>query len=198
MMNTTSALRALAVPLVAGLALLGAGCGDDTEGTANDTDSTTTTSTAASTTNTVPAGVTVSGAWARTSPKNAANGAVYMTLESGAADALVKASVDPSVAAMVEIHETKMADSSMGDSSMGDSSMGGSSMPAGSGEMTMSPVDRIEIPAGGQVELKPGGYHIMLMKLAAPLETGSTIKVTLTFDKAAPQTLDVEVRDDAP
>lgn len=188
-MISTSLLRTLAVPAVATLALVGAGCGDDTESTAGET----TTTTTAGATTTVPAGVTVSGSWARTSPKNAANGAVYLTLESSAADALVDASVDPSVAAMVEIHETKMADSSMGDSSMGDSSM-----PAGSGEMTMAPVDRIEIPAGGQVALEPGGYHIMLMKLAAPLETGSTIKVTLTFDKAAPQTIDVEVRDEAP
>lgn len=193
-MISTSLLRTLAVPAVAALALVGAGCGDDTESTAGET----TTTTTAGATTTVPAGVTVSGSWARTSPKNAANGAVYLTLESSAADALVDASVDPSVAAMVEIHETKMADSSMGDSSMGDSSMGDSSMPAGSGEMTMAPVDRIEIPAGGQVALEPGGYHIMLMKLAAPLETGSTIKVTLTFDKAAPQTIDVEVRDEAP
>lgn len=189
MMISTSVLRSLAVPAVAALALVGAGCGDDPESATNGAETTTT----AAAPTTVAAGVTVSGAWARTSPKNAANGAVYLTLESSDADALVKASADPSVAAMVEIHETKMADSSMGDSLMG-----GSSMPAGSGEMVMAPVDRIEIPAGGQVELEPGGYHIMLMKLAAPLETGSTIKVTLTFDKAAPQTIDVEVRDDAP
>lgn len=168
--------RTLAVPAVAALALSGAGCGSDGDATSKGADSgdvaATTTTTAAI------AEVTVTGAWARTSPKSAANGAVYLTLESSAADALVKASVDPSVAAMVEIHETKMVDSS--------------------GEMTMSPVDRIEIPAGGPVELKPGGYHIMLMKLAAPLQSGSTIEVTLTFDKAAPQTLQVEVRDDAP
>ena len=62
----------------------------------------------------------------------------------------------------------------------------------------MSPVDRIEIPAGGQTKLEPGGFHIMLMNLAAPLENGSTIKVTLTFETAAPQTVDVDVRDDAP
>jgi len=180
-MTINSLLRTLALPAVAVIALVGVGCGDD----AKQSDQPAST---ASSTTAAPSGVTVSGAWARTSPKSAANGAVYLTLASDTGDALVKASVDPSVAAMVEIHETKMAGTSMGSTSMG----------GGTGEMTMSPVDRIEIPAGGQTKLEPGGFHIMLMNLAAPLENGSTIKVTLTFETAAPQTVDVDVRDDAP
>ena len=40
--------------------------------------------------------------------------------------------------------------------------------------------------------------HKEFPRQAAPLENGSTIKVTLTFETAAPQTVDVDVRDDAP
>lgn len=42
----------------------------------------------------------------------------------------------------------------------------------------------IEIPAGKTVELKPGGYHIMLMGLKQPLSRGSSVPLTLTFQKA--------------
>lgn len=43
--------------------------------------------------------------------------------------------------------------------------------------------DGLPIPAGQTVELKPGGYHIMFMDLKAPLVEGTTINVTLVFEK---------------
>jgi hypothetical protein len=48
------------------------------------------------------------------------------------------------------------------------------------------------------VALEPGGYHIMLLELAAPLEVGSTIDVTLTFEHAGQKVVSAEVRDTAP
>jgi hypothetical protein len=49
--------------------------------------------------------------------------------------------------------------------------------------MKMRPVEGgIEIPAGGSVELKPGGYHIMLMELKRELLVGEAISLTLTFE----------------
>lgn len=42
----------------------------------------------------------------------------------------------------------------------------------------------IEIPAGKSITLKPGGYHLMLMGLKAPLKQGTRVPVTLTFQKA--------------
>jgi copper(I)-binding protein len=41
------------------------------------------------------------------------------------------------------------------------------------------------VPAGGVVELKPGGYHIMLIDLVMPLEAGEAIELTLTFQSGA-------------
>lgn len=142
----------------------------------------------------------VSGAWARTSPAVATAGALYLTITNGgeADDALVGVTVDPSVAAKAELHETVAA--SMEDTSSSTAMGGGTSNgTGGSGEMMeMRPVDRIPVPAGGSVALEPGGYHIMLLDLAEPLQVGATIEVTLTFDAASEMVVTADVRDTAP
>ena len=51
-----------------------------------------------------------------------------------------------------------------------------------------------EIPAGSTLELKPGGKHIMLIGLTAPLEAGKKIQMTLNFEKAGAQTIEVPVQ----
>lgn len=51
----------------------------------------------------------------------------------------------------------------------------------------------LEIPAGGEVTLKPGGYHVMFMKLGEQLEEGQQRKVTLTFEKAGTIEVDFNV-----
>ena len=166
---------------VVGTALFATGCGDDSSSTADE--STTTTAAEA-------AAIKVEGQWARTSPANAEHGAAYMMITATDDDMLTSASVDASVAAKVEIHEMVPADGATG--------MTGATGMSGMGAMTMRPVDGIELPAGESVELKPGGYHFMLLDLAEPLKAGDTIEVTLTFEKADPMTIKVPVRDDAP
>jgi copper(I)-binding protein len=119
--------------------------------------------------------IEIDDAWARTSAGMQNAGAVYMTVSGGdETDRLVGASVDTSVAAMIEVHETTMGDD---------------------GTMTMQEVPGVDIPAGGSVSLEPGGYHIMLMQLAEPLETGDEFTVTLTFENAGEVEVPVEVRD---
>ncbi len=61
------------------------------------------------------------------------------------------------------------------------------------GVMSMRPVDAVEIPPGATVDLKPGGTHIMLMKLTKELEAGTTIPLTLHFERAGTVTTDVPV-----
>jgi copper(I)-binding protein len=158
-------------------------------------------------------GVEISGAWARTSPMEVTLGAAYMAITSGVDDELTDVSVDPSIAATAEIHEMVMAemsdttmtmssDSTMtmsSDSTMTMSDMSSdTTMPMGSGEMVMQEVESIAIPAGETVELKPGGYHIMLIDLAAPLETGQEFDIVLTFANAGEVTVAVVVGDTAP
>jgi periplasmic copper chaperone A len=144
--------------------------------------------------------IEVAGAWARTSPAVATAGAAYLEITNGTetGDALVAASVDAAVAATVELHETTTAgedDASMdGDMDGGttDTSMGDAPM------MQMQPVEEISVPAGETVTLEPGGLHIMMLDLAAPLEVGTTIEITLTFEQAGDVVVTAEVRDMAP
>lgn len=142
----------------------------------------------------------VTGAWARTPPAVATAGAAYLEITNGTEtdDALVAASVDDAVAASVELHETTTAgeddastdgdmDGGMTETSMGDAPM-----------MHMQPVEEISVPAGETVSLEPGGLHIMMLDLAAPLEVGTTIEITLTFERAGDVMVTAEVRDMAP
>ena len=127
--------------------------------------------------------IVVTDAWARPSPAMASAGAAYMTIRNNgtATDALVGASSP--AATTVEVHETVV----MGSPAPGASGDGGM--------MGMQPVKRLEIPAGGSVELKPGSYHIMLIGLKQDLKAGETIEITLTFEKAGEFSLSVPVKE---
>ena len=50
--------------------------------------------------------------------------------------------------------------------------------------MRMRAVPKLDLPAGQPVELKPGGYHLMLMDLKQPLAPGSTVPLTLVLRDA--------------
>ena len=91
----------------------------------------------------------------------------FMKIENkGAADQLVSASSP--VAGEVQLHEMAM-----------DGNV-----------MKMRQVKDIAVPAGGAVELKPGGLHLMFMNIKAPLTAGETVPVKLKFAKAG----EVEVK----
>jgi copper(I)-binding protein len=112
--------------------------------------------------------VMVMKAYARASATaNAETGAAYVSLmEHGGPDRLV--GVSTPAARMAGLHQTVVTD----------------------GVAKMEHVDGIDIPADGTLEMKPGGYHIMLMGLTGPLKEGDEIELTLTFEKAG----DVKVR----
>jgi copper(I)-binding protein len=127
--------------------------------------------------------IKVAEAWARASSAMASAGAAYMRIENtgSAADALIGAASP--AAGTVEVHETVAMGVPAPDAS-GDAGM-----------MGMQPVARLEIPAGGTVELKPGSYHIMLIDLSRELKAGATIEINLTFEKAGTVTVIAEVRE---
>jgi len=111
----------------------------------------------------------ISTPWARGTPKGAATGAAYMTVtnKGTASDRLNCVSDDAS--AQCQIHSMTMEN----------------------GVMKMRPVEGgLEIKPGETVTLAPGGFHMMLLDLKAPLEQGKTLKATLKFDHAG--TVDVE------
>jgi len=156
--------------------------------------------------------VTVSDAWARSSPSGVTMGAAYFDITSVDDDSLVAVSVSSDVAARAEIHEVvkamdmgddemhdhdmgddEMHDHDMGDDEMHDHDMGDDGMHDGA--MSMQEMDALELPAGTLVQLVPGGYHIMLIDLAKPLVVGETFDLTLDFDQASDLTVTVEVSD---
>jgi copper(I)-binding protein len=100
--------------------------------------------------------------WARATPPGAAVGGAYLVIRNkgGAGDRLV--GVSSPASARVEIHEMAM-----------DKDV-----------MRMREVKGIDVPARKSVELKPGGYHLMLIELKAPLKAGDKVPVTLRFEKA--------------
>lgn len=138
--------------------------------------------------------VTVTDAWARNSPMVANAGAAYMVIENTGAEADALVGAASPVAATVEVHETVM----MQPSPAASGGMGmASAMPgatAGGGMLGMQKTDRVEIPAGGSLELKPGSYHIMLIDLRQDLVAGQTIEITLTLEKAGEVKVSAEVR----
>ena len=104
--------------------------------------------------------VDVKDAWARgTVPGQKASGA-FMKLTAKEGMRLVGASSP--VAGVTEVHEMKMD---------GDI-------------MRMRAVAALDLPAGKTVELKPGGYHVMLMELKTALRKDSSIPLTLVFKDA--------------
>lgn len=115
--------------------------------------------------------LTIGHPYARaTAPGQPAGGAYLSVSNAGkAGDKLVSASAD--VSKSVELHEMKMD---------GD-------------VMRMREVSAVEVPAGKSVELKPGGLHIMLMGLKAPLKQGDKFPLKLKFEKAGEVTVTVNV-----
>lgn len=105
-------------------------------------------------------GVTAGDAWVRLVPPVARNSAAYMVLDNKTADAAALVSAQSDAAEVVEVHETSMHD----------------------GVMRMQQVKSLVVESGAQVELKPGGYHIMLINLKQPLKAGSDVNISLTFD----------------
>ena len=53
----------------------------------------------------------------------------------------------------------------------------------------------MEIPANGELKLKPGGYHIMLINLNRPLMAGETLPIKLKFEKAGEVTVNAKIKD---
>ena len=104
----------------------------------------------------------------------AGTGGVFMLLknEGKEADRLIGGQTD--VAKVVEIHETVMEGDVM--------------------KMQML-ADGLEIPAGGEVLLKPGSYHVMLIGLERDLKVGDTFTLELQFEKSGAMALEVTVRE---
>jgi periplasmic copper chaperone A len=90
------------------------------------------------------------------------NGAAYLVVRNAGTteDRLIRAASD--VAGAVELHTVEESN----------------------GVMAMRPVEAIDVPAGEVVELRPGGFHVMLVGLNRELRPGDTVALTLEFERA--------------
>jgi periplasmic copper chaperone A len=61
------------------------------------------------------------------------------------------------------------------------------------GVMRMRPVPAIEVKARGEAVLQPGGLHVMLIDLKAPMKEGDSVPITLTFDDGSSKKIDARV-----
>jgi periplasmic copper chaperone A len=102
----------------------------------------------------------VEGAWVRSSVPGQQGTGAFMKLT--AQETMQLVGVSTPAAGVAQVHEMKM---------VGD-------------VMKMRAVDKLDLPAGRTVELKPGGYHLMLLDLKQPLVPGSTVPLTLSFRNA--------------
>lgn len=97
--------------------------------------------------------------WSRPAIKGD-NGAAFFVIDNGLDQPVHLTAARGDVAATVEVHLSKME----------------------GGVMKMEPQERVEVPAKGELEFKPGSYHIMLINLNRDLKTGDTFNLNLVFD----------------
>jgi len=108
----------------------------------------------------------------RAVPPGQPNSAAFMTLtNSGEVDGALVAAASPA-AEVVELHTHAMVE----------------------GMMRMRRIERIDLPAGEVVKLAPGGLHIMLIGLVAPLVIDETVEIRLSFDDGSERLVSAPVR----
>jgi hypothetical protein len=117
--------------------------------------------------------IRITDAWVRETIAGQSTSAAYMTIanEGSASDRLVGVEAPAPAAAMV--HETSSAD----------------------GIARMRALETgLEIPAGAAAQLKPGGTHVMVTGLAAPLAAGGVLRLKLRFEKSGERAIAVPVK----
>lgn len=93
-------------------------------------------------------------------PPTQPNTAAFMVLENTGEQDLALVRAESTASRVVELHDHIVID----------------------GMMRMREVERIDLPVGTRTELKPGGLHLMLIGLPAPLQQGQQVPITLVFD----------------
>ena len=116
--------------------------------------------------------IAVSDLWIRATPPGARTAAAYLYISNkGGNDRLLE--VRSERARSVEIHATQEQ----------------------SGMMRMSRLDSLAVPADSDLQLGPGGYHLMLVEISDTFVPGDSVLVTLMFEKAGAMDVNFTVRD---
>jgi copper(I)-binding protein len=113
--------------------------------------------------------IVVGNVWSRPATTTAV---VYMSIRNGGSSGDSLIGVSSPAARHAELHESTSSGGSM------------AGMPATAPMVSMKSVASAPVPAGGQLVLQPGGYHIMLIGLSAPWKLGNTFLIRLHFKHA--------------
>jgi periplasmic copper chaperone A len=113
----------------------------------------------------------ITNSFARATPPGAKVAGAFMTIKNQGQEADRLISASSPIAGLVEIHE----------------------MAVEGGMMKMRAIKGIDVKPGATVELKPGGYHVMLEDLKQPLKLGDQVPVRLTFEKGGVVEIKVQV-----
>jgi copper(I)-binding protein len=116
--------------------------------------------------------VNVTGAWVRPSPAGGVTAAYFTVSNPGSRDDVLVGVSTPD-AQSAALHQTSTD---------------------ASGMTGMAETASITIPAGGTVELKAGGYHVMIEGVARDLVIGGSIQLVLTFEQAGVVRVTAEVK----
>ncbi|WP_428634310.1 copper chaperone PCu(A)C [Sedimenticola sp.] len=115
--------------------------------------------------------VTVADAYVRAVPPGQPNSASFMTLTNTSSNDIVLKGAESPAAKAVELHTHTMSD----------------------GMMRMRQVEKIDLPAGQNVKLQPGGLHVMMIGLQQSLVPGEQIDLSLVFEDGSKMALKVPV-----
>jgi copper(I)-binding protein len=110
--------------------------------------------------------------YVRAMPPGQSVSAAFLGLSNTGKEDHALVAAETSVAMMVELHEHTMAE----------------------GMMQMRKVEKIDLPAGATVELKPGGLHIMLINLKSQLKPGDEVEIILIYRDGSKATVQAPVR----
>lgn len=112
-------------------------------------------------------------AYVREVPPVSRTSAAFMTLKNSGSETHAVVGASSPAAEVVELHTHLMGDDGM---------------------HRMREVEKVEVPAGGEAVLQPGGLHVMLINLTAPLKAGEQVELTLKYDDGSEETLSAEVK----
>lgn len=116
--------------------------------------------------------VRIENAWIPQPPPGAEVAAAYFTVENTGSESAVLVGVDCPLAAAAMLHQTSVV----------------------AGESRMRPVERLTIPPGRSVTLRPGSLHVMLHELSSPLAVGQRVPLVLHFAGGAELHVEAKVR----
>jgi copper(I)-binding protein len=116
--------------------------------------------------------ITISDAYVRQAPPGSPATGAFMVLHNSGSKLVKLIKADNPVSQLTELH-THLHEGGM---------------------MKMRPVKDIPIPAGGEARLQPGGLHIMLIDMKAPLLDGDQLPLTLSFDDGSSKVIKLPVK----